>query len=183
MTAPQTAADLNAAPNNGSPADQCLKAHLCLWIGALAVWGALALAPGLARAEVVVAAYPEPQQVGRAAVEKSLEKVVLAVDFVVVVPIGADIGTILLGNSAIADATLTDGRMIVLKGVAQGLTNLIVLDTEGNLLTDIVVQVSDRKPGTVTVRRAMVMQSYACADELCESTGSSGAQAAPPGLN
>ncbi|MDT8853718.1 pilus assembly protein N-terminal domain-containing protein [Paracoccaceae bacterium Fryx2] len=145
----------------------------------------LALLPTLACAEVIAAAYPEPPRFAQPVVASSPGSVSLAVDFVIVLPIGADIGTILLGNSEIADATLTDGQMIVLKGVSRGLTNLIVLDTAGKRLAEIVVQVSDRKPGTVTVRRAMLTQSYSCAVGVCDNTASSGSvlPVAPPASN
>lgn len=151
---------------------------------ALTVLATLALAPALARAESPVADVPVLQPFALSKDVTDPGWVALAVDFIIILPIGADIGTILLGNSAIADATLTDGRMIVLKGVTKGMTNMIVLDTAGDKLVEIIVQVSDRKPGMVTVRRAMATQSYACLAGTCDGSGTpaAGASANPAGV-
>ncbi len=139
---------------------------------ALTVSTVLALAPSLACAQAVTAANPDPQRIVQSKDTTTRARITLTVDFVVMVHIGGDIGTILLGNSGIADATLTDGKMIILKGVGPGVTNVIVLDTAGAKLAEFVVQVSDRKPGTVTVRRAMEVQSYVCLTGICESNDS-----------
>lgn len=98
------------------------------------------------------------------------DTVALVVDFAVVMQIDGDIGSIVLGNAAIADAMVADGRMIVVTGNSVGMTNMIVLDPGNQILAQLTLQVSGRKPGTVTVRRALEMQSYGCSSGLC--TGS-----------
>ena len=100
----------------------------------------------------------------------ALNLVPLMVDFAKIIQLDGDIGSIVLGNSAIADATLTNGRMIVLTGKSIGMTNMIILGVDNLMLAEMTLQVSGRKPGTVTVRRALDMQSYACETGLCKST-------------
>ena len=151
----------------------------CRWLIAFMIPAALALAPTLAGAETKVAALQDLTMVAKPGAPSAPVGIILTVDFVIILQIGSNIGSILLGNSAIADATLTDGRMVVLKGVSQGVTNMIILDTAGAKVAEFVVQVSARKPGTVTVRRAIVVQTYACLVGICESYGdSTGAAAA-----
>ena len=44
--------------------------------------------------------------------------------------------TIVVGNPAIADASVQDGTTIVLTGKGFGVTNLVVLDEDGNPIVD-----------------------------------------------
>jgi Flp pilus assembly secretin CpaC len=44
--------------------------------------------------------------------------------------------TIVVGNSAIADAAIQDASTIVLTGKGLGVTNLVVLDAEGSPIVD-----------------------------------------------
>ena len=50
--------------------------------------------------------------------------------------------TIIVGNPAIADASVQDATTIVLTGKGFGVTNLVVLDAEGNPVVDQQVTVS-----------------------------------------
>lgn len=95
-------------------------------------------------------------------------RVDLVVGFADIRRIDGDISTILLGNPGIVDASPVDSRMILLNGQAAGMTNMIVLDDSGDILADLMLYVSGRQPGTVTVRRALELQTYSCASGLCE---------------
>jgi Flp pilus assembly secretin CpaC len=110
---------------------------------------------------------------------RRLDTVAVTVDFAAVIQLGADIGTIVLGNSAIADATVTNGQMVVLTGKSVGITNMIVLGVDNTVLAEITLQVGGRKPGTVTVMRALKRQSYACEAGLCKESGLAEAEAPP----
>jgi len=73
-------------------------------------------------------------------------------------------------NAAIADAMVADGRMIVLTGNSVGMTNMIVLDASNQILAQFTLQVTGRKPDTVTVRRALEIQIYDCSSGLCDGS-------------
>ena len=102
----------------------------------------------------------------------SAETLALLVDFAFLVQIDGEIGSIVLGNASIADAMVADGTMIVVTGKSEGMTNMIVLDATNQILAQMTLQVSGHKPGTVTVRRALELQSYACSTVLCRGNES-----------
>ena len=74
---------------------------------------------------------------------------------------------IIIGNPAIADATLYDAQTIFLTGKAFGRTNLIALDASGSVIysSDLVVTPATRD--RVEVFRAANKQSYICTPD-CE---------------
>ncbi|MFT5742168.1 MAG: Flp pilus assembly secretin CpaC [Paracoccaceae bacterium] len=148
----------------------------------------LAFIPSLATAQAVESTYPIWPTGEPASATVTSRMVTLTADFVIMLHVPREIGAVFLGNSSMADATWTDGRMIILRGVSQGVTNMIVLDEEGFELAEYIVQVSDRKPGMITVRRAIDLQSYFCPGGFCESDGSPNAMqetgtTAIPGAN
>jgi Flp pilus assembly secretin CpaC len=126
--------------------------------------------PAMVHAEEVLVTFPSSLAASPYIGPGATETMALVVDFAVVMQIDGDIGSIVLGNAAIADAIVADGTTIVLTGKSAGMTNMIVLDTSNQIVAQMTVRVSGRKPGTVTVRRALEMQSYGCSSGLC--TGS-----------
>lgn len=127
--------------------------------------------PAMLHAEEVLVTFPSSLAASPSIGPGASGSMALVVDFAVVMQIDGEIGSIVLGNAAIADAMVADGTMIVLTGKSVGMTNMIVLDSGNQILAQMTLQVSGRKPGTVTVRRALEMQSYGCSSGLC--TGSS----------
>ncbi len=107
-------------------------------------------------------------------------KVELVVGFADILRINGDISTIVLGNPSIADASPVDSETILLNGQTSGMTNMIVLDENGEILADLMLYVSGRPPGTVTVRRALEPQIYSCASGLCDGGAPRGAENAGP---
>lgn len=75
---------------------------------------------------------------------------------------------LVVGNPSIADAMLYDSRTIVVTGKVYGRTNLIALNSEGQIIetTDIAVTETDR--GTLQVFRNNQRYSFTC-DPVCES--------------
>ena len=65
---------------------------------------------------------------------------------------------------------VADGRMIVLTVNSVGMTNMIVLDASNQILAQFTLQVTGRKPDTVTVRRALEIQIYDCSSGLCDGS-------------
>lgn len=97
------------------------------------------------------------------------EAVLVTLDQAKVIRIAAPAATIIIGNPAIADATLQDAQTLVLTGRAYGTTNMIVLDAEGEPIADsqIEVQAPDRR--LVTVHRGPERSSYSCVP-VCQPT-------------
>ena len=140
------------------------RGRRCLFGACLALAVSLPVAP---LAEELLVALPGAIIVSATPQPVVTSTVALIVDFAMVLQVEGEIGSIVLGNAGIADALFTDGQMIVLTGKSVGMTNMIVLDTGSRVLTQMTLQVSGRKPGTVVVRRALELQSYACSSGLC----------------
>lgn len=76
--------------------------------------------------------------------------------------------TIVIGNPAIADASVQDSSTIVLTGRGFGVTNLVVLDQEGLPIVDERVIVSRQFDRSVRVYRRSQVQTLSCTP-YCES--------------
>jgi len=70
--------------------------------------------------------------------------------------------TIIVGNPAIADASVQDSKTIVLTGKGFGTTNLVVLDTSGNPIIDEQVTVSRGDENSVRIYRRSDVQTLSC---------------------
>lgn len=80
-----------------------------------------------------------------------------------------NVGEVIIGNPSIADVTVQGGNMLVVTGKTFGITNVIALDSERNVIQDqrIVVQRDD--DGIVNLVRAGSRQSFTCTPE-CSPT-------------
>ncbi len=83
--------------------------------------------------------------------------------------------TIVVGNPLIADAAVQDATTIVLTGKGFGVTNLVVLDTDGNPVIDEQIIVSRQSASTVRVYRRADVQTLSCTP-YCESSYKSEAE-------
>ena len=77
--------------------------------------------------------------------------------------------TIVVGNPAIADAAVQDASTIVLTGKGFGVTNLVVLDHEGNPIVDEQVTVVRQDASSVRIYRRASIQTMSCTP-YCESS-------------
>ncbi len=77
--------------------------------------------------------------------------------------------TIVIGNPAIADASVQDAHTIVLTGKGFGVTNVVVLDTDGVPIMDEQVVVSRSDESSVRVYRRASVQTLSCTP-YCESS-------------
>lgn len=84
---------------------------------------------------------------------------------VVRIPRPAD--TVIIGNPGIADAVLQDARTLVLTGRSAGITNLIILDEEGDPIVDETIVVGNSEQSTVRVYSRAERQTLACSP-VCE---------------
>lgn len=77
--------------------------------------------------------------------------------------------TIVIGNPEIADAAVQDGKTIVLTGKGFGVTNIVVLDIDGNPVIDEKVTVARQDADSVRVYRRSQVQTLSCTP-YCESS-------------
>ncbi|WP_119388342.1 pilus assembly protein N-terminal domain-containing protein [Taklimakanibacter lacteus] len=94
--------------------------------------------------------------------------IVIQADQAKIIAVSGQPGTVVVGNPSIADVTVQDDR-VVLMGRNYGVTNLIILDREGNQLAalDVTVQITDKN--AVQVFKAGGRMTLACAP-MCEQT-------------
>lgn len=83
--------------------------------------------------------------------------------------------TIVIGNSSIADAAVQDGSTIVLTGKGFGVTNLVVLDSEGAPIVDEQVTVVRQDVSSVRIYRRSTVQTLSCTP-YCEGSYKSDAE-------
>jgi hypothetical protein len=95
-------------------------------------------------------------------------EVILRTDEAKIISVSGEPGTIVVGNPAIADVTVRRDQLFVM-GRSFGMTNMIVLDRNGNQLAslDVVVTMGGNK--NVQVFKAGQRLSYSCSPE-CEAT-------------
>ncbi|MBL0406542.1 pilus assembly protein N-terminal domain-containing protein [Microvirga aerilata] len=84
-------------------------------------------------------------------------------DFAQVLKFESPARTIIIGNPAIADGTLSDETTIVLTAKAVGTTNMIVLGEAGREIANFVVSVTANSRQTTTVHQGEAQQVYTCA--------------------
>ena len=77
--------------------------------------------------------------------------------------------TIVIGNPAIADASVQDASTIVLTGKGFGVTNLVVLDRDGSPIIDEQVTVVRQAASSVRIYRRAQIQTMSCTP-YCESS-------------
>ncbi len=76
--------------------------------------------------------------------------------------------TIVVGNPAIADASVQDASTIVLTGKGFGVTNLVILDSDGSPIIDEQVTVIRQAASSVRIYRRAEVQTMSCTP-YCES--------------
>lgn len=84
------------------------------------------------------------------------------IDRAKVMRISAPAATVVIGNPAIADASIQDRQTLVITGKITGITNLVILDAKGELIADELINVEKADRGTVTVQRGASRYTYAC---------------------
>lgn len=86
----------------------------------------------------------------------------LVTDFARPITLMRPANTVIIGNSGIVQVSLSDDRTLVITGKMPGTTNLIVLDNEGEEVTNLVVDVSVSDDRLVIVHQGMGRATFKC---------------------
>ena len=95
--------------------------------------------------------------------------VLVTVDRAKVFRLSRPAATVIIGNPAIADATIEDEQTLVLTGRSFGVTNIIILDAAGDPIIDQTLVVRGHETNTVRIYRRANRETLACAP-VCEPT-------------
>lgn len=93
--------------------------------------------------------------------------VVLALDHARVMRVVGGVATIIIGNPAIADASMPDPGTIILTGKSYGETNMVMLDANGDVLAEQTLRVTVRGQSLVSVYRGIQRTTLSCSP-TCE---------------
>jgi Flp pilus assembly secretin CpaC len=86
----------------------------------------------------------------------------VVVDRAKVMHISKPANVVIVGNPAIADATIQDTQTLIITGRSFGTTNLIVLDDKGQTIADEVLTVEPSNDQVVTVYRRAMRETLSC---------------------
>lgn len=76
---------------------------------------------------------------------------------------------LIVGNPSIADVAVQGGNMLIVTGKTFGVTNVIVLDAERNIIQDQRIVVNRDDPRVVNLHRGVMRYSFSCAP-YCNQT-------------
>ena len=77
--------------------------------------------------------------------------------------------TLVIGNPAIADASVNDGRTIIITGKSFGTTNVIAINRRGEVIAERQIWVQSPQSSIVTMQRGDENETYSCSP-LCRRT-------------
>lgn len=95
----------------------------------------------------------------------SADSIEVIVDRAKVMRIARPADVVIIGNPAIADATIQDSQTLIITGRSFGTTNLIVLDVAGQPIAEETIVVSPQNEQVVTVYRRASRQTLSCTPE------------------
>ncbi|MCZ4094253.1 pilus assembly protein N-terminal domain-containing protein [Sinorhizobium psoraleae] len=84
------------------------------------------------------------------------------VDFARTLLLARPASTLIIGNPAIAQATLSDDRTVILTGRTSGSTNLIVMGADGEEVANVILDVVAAGGRLVTVDEGTGKTTYSC---------------------
>jgi hypothetical protein len=90
------------------------------------------------------------------------EPFTVAIDQSELISIPRPASTVIIGNPAIADATILDQRTVVITGHSFGTTNVIILDADGAKIASEFISVLGFADNSVIVHRPLGRQTFSC---------------------
>ncbi len=103
------------------------------------------------------------------AVKADVETVSVNVNMARILRIASPASTVIVGNPGVADVTIQDPQTLILTGRSYGKTNLIILDSIGNPIADIMLNVVLQRAGFITVYQGDARTTLACSPN-CQPT-------------
>lgn len=116
---------------------------------------------GLAR-RMIVAAVAAAAAVALPTVAGAEAGISVVMNQAKIVKLARPADTIVIGNSEIADAAVQDATTLVLTGKGFGVTNLVVLDVDGQPVVDEQIVVSRQTANSVRIYRRADIQTLSC---------------------
>lgn len=86
----------------------------------------------------------------------------LVVDFAKTVTLPRPASTVIIGNTGIAQASLSDDSTVILTGKTPGSTNLIVIDRDGAEVANLILDVVAGSGRLVTVHQGLRRATFTC---------------------
>lgn len=99
---------------------------------------------------------------GFAALPASADPIEVVLDRAKVMRVSRPADIVIIGNPAIADATIQDTQTLIITGHSFGTTNLIVLDAQSQVIADEIITVTPQNDQMVTVYRRASRQTFSC---------------------
>lgn len=100
---------------------------------------------------------------------KALAKdIIVPVDEAILVRLDKQASDVIIGNPSIADVSVQNGRLLVVTGKTFGITNIIILDSQGQEILSEKVHVQTDQKRLVRVFKGKSRASYDCAPR-CET--------------
>ncbi len=90
------------------------------------------------------------------------ESFVVTQDQAKLLRIAAPAATVIIGNPAIADATMQDSQTLVITGRSSGTTNLIILDEAGEPVAEKLISVQGPVENNISVYKGTTRFSFNC---------------------
>lgn len=120
---------------------------------------------------------------GLAMMPAKADPITVIVDQAKVMRISRPADIVIIGNPAIADATIQDSQTLIITGHSFGMTNLIVLDAQGQSIADEQITVQPQNDQVVTVYRRASRQTFSCAPDCSPTLALGDNQAAFDSVN
>ncbi|MEM9104522.1 MAG: pilus assembly protein N-terminal domain-containing protein [Pseudomonadota bacterium] len=90
------------------------------------------------------------------------DAITVELDYARIIKLDRAVSRVIVGNSNIADATVSDSQTIILTGKSFGTTNLVILDADGTAIVDERVLVSLEGNNTMQVYRQADRTTLSC---------------------
>jgi Flp pilus assembly secretin CpaC len=116
----------------------------------------------LVRAVVPLVAMPIMILASQAGPAAATEDLIVRYDQSQLLRLPRPVSEIIVGNPSIADVTVQSGNMLVITGKTFGITNIIAIDDDKNVIQDQRVVVERDERGIVNVSRAGLRKSFSC---------------------
>ena len=96
---------------------------------------------------------------------RAIDTISVPLDQALITSMPDSVATLVIGNPLIADVTVRPGGLLIVTGKAYGMTNLIVLDSSGAVLSERYIEVTRPRDEIVVVYKGVDRESYSCSPD------------------